>query len=388
MSLNPVRRRPRRDALLAIGLGAAIACTATATAGAAELDVVAEGLSNPRGMTFGPDGRLYVAEAGKGGFGACIQTPQGKQCYGATGAITRVNVRSGRMDQIVKRLPSLAVQAETTGDPDGDSATGPHDISFDGDRAYFTVGLGANPAARADLGPAGPKFAGLYRIGRRGKVSRVADLGAYEAANNPDSGQPDAMIDSNPFSVDASAGERILVTDAGGNDLLRVRPDGKVTTLAVFRPFKTALAPAFLGLPPGTKIPYQPVPTGVVRAPGQGAYVGQLTGFPFPVGEASVYRVRRGRTTVKAGGFTNIIDVGFAGGNLYVLQITSKGLLGGPSPGKLVKIEPDGTRVELAAGKLMQPTGLAVSDDRDVYVGNHGTSGTDGEIVRIPAEDG
>jgi len=384
VSLEPVRRRPRRDALLAIGLGAAIACTATATAGAEELEVVADGLSNPRGMTFGPDGRLYVAEAGKGGFGACITSPEGpgEQCVGATGAITRINVRSGRSRQIVRRLPSLAEQAETTGDPDGDNATGPHDISFDGHRAYFTVGLAADPAVRAQLGPSGPRFAGLYRIGRHGKVTRVADLGAYEASRNPDG----KALDSNPFSVDASVGDRILVTDAGGNDLLRVRPDGKVTTLAVF-PFGSALAPPFLGLPPGTKSPYQPVPTGVVRAPGKGTYVGQLTGFPFPVGEANVYRVRRGRTTVRAGGFTNIIDVGFAGGNLYVLQLTSAGFLAGPSPGKLIKIEPDGTRTELAAGDLMQPSGLAVSDDGDVYVSNNGTSGTDGEIVRIPADE-
>src|SRR3954447_20187708 len=41
--------------------------------------VFAKGLYNPRGLKFGPDGYLYVAEAGKGGanstVGICEQVP-------------------------------------------------------------------------------------------------------------------------------------------------------------------------------------------------------------------------------------------------------------------------------------------------------------------------
>ena len=33
--------------------------------------VIADGLDNPRGLTFAPDGTLYVAEAGQGGAGPC-----------------------------------------------------------------------------------------------------------------------------------------------------------------------------------------------------------------------------------------------------------------------------------------------------------------------------
>jgi hypothetical protein len=341
-------------------------------------------LANPRGMSFGPDGHLYVAESGRGGSGRCMAGPVGGEvCAGSTGAITRVNVRNGRKRRIVTRLPSLAAQE---GANRGTNATGPNDVSFDGRVAYFTVGLGAAPAARAQFGSIGQKFASLYRINRRGKVVRVADLGNYETRRNPDAGQPGSAVYTNPYSVDATIGSRVLVTDAGGNDLLQVARRGRVRTLAVF-PARQTPAPPFLNMPAGAEIPYEAVPTGVVRAGARSTYVGQLTGFPFPTGAAQIFRVRGGGDPiVKARGFTTVVDVA-AGrrGTIYVLQITSNGLAAEPSPGKLIQIARNGKRTELAAGKLQQPTGLAVARNGDVYVANRGTSGSAGQIVRIAA---
>src|SRR5204863_257016 len=81
-------------------------------------------------------------------------------------------------------------------------------------------------------------------------------------------------------------GDGWVVTAAGGNDILRVSPHGKISLIAVLHA-KMVLAPPFLGLPPGTKIPMQAVPTSVVCGPDGALYVGQLTGFPFPVGAAN-----------------------------------------------------------------------------------------------------
>jgi hypothetical protein len=372
----------QRQVRASLALGVALACTVAAPAGAQGLDVVTDGLSNPHGIAFGPDGKLYVAEAGHGGSGPCIPGPEAEDsCYGPTGAITRVNVRSGKSRQIVSGLPSLAAQ---TGDAPGSDGLGPNDVSFRGRIAYFTIGLGSNPAARDELGRAGRRFAGLYRIGRKGRVRRVVDLGAYEARNDPDNGRPTAEVDTNPFSVDASGTGRILVTDAGGNALLRVSPSGRVRTVAVF-PFGRTVAPPFLGLPPGTEVDYQPVPTGVVRAPGGAAYVGQLTGFPFPVGAANLFHVSGdGELAVHASGFTNVVDIARSSdGDLYALQIATAGLAGEPSAGKLLRVAADGTQTELAAGTLEHPTGIAVAKNGDVYVANRGGSPDNAQIVRI-----
>jgi glucose/arabinose dehydrogenase len=79
-------------ALLALG-GAAPAQDAGAPEplGASPFKVVAQGLDNPRGLAIGPNGTLYVAEAGKGGTGPCgVNAEGGKACYGKSGAVTRL----------------------------------------------------------------------------------------------------------------------------------------------------------------------------------------------------------------------------------------------------------------------------------------------------------
>ena len=78
-----------------------------------------------------------------------------------------------------------------------------------------------------------------------------------------------------------------VVADAAGNNVLGVYLQKAISTLAAF-PDVMVDAPPFLGLPAGTKIPMQAVPTTVaVRPKDPNVYVGQLTGFPFPPGRAA-----------------------------------------------------------------------------------------------------
>lgn len=338
-------------------------------------DVVATGLNNPRGITISPDGSLYVAEAGTGGNGPCIPSSDGTTpCFGTTGSITRINLRTGAQERVATGFPSLA-------GPDGGGAIGPAGISFQGQgNGYITIGLGANPALRANLGAAGAAMAHEARMQPNGRWSAEADLGIFEMAFNPALGP----VDTDPFGILALPGKQI-VADAGGNDLIEINANGRIQTLAVF-PNQLEPAPPFLHLPPGTQIPSEPVPTTVAVGPDGAYYVGQLTGFPFQPGSAHIFRVspQGGTPVVAYSGFTNIISIAFGSdGSLYVLEISKNGLLSGDPAGALIKVLPDGTRSELAAGQLLMPGGMALGSDGTIYVTNWSVLAGGGQVLRI-----
>jgi hypothetical protein len=349
------------------------ATAATSEPGTGDLTVVATGLDNPRGLVMAPGGVVLVTEAGRGGPGPCIIGAQAQTfCLGATGAITAI--WPGHQARIVRGLPSL-------GTPNQSEVFGPHDIALTKAGALVTIGLGTDPARRAELGPAGTLIGQTVRLGPSG-ASAFADLAAYEAANDPDQDQPGTGPDSNPYGLWPYR-DGVVVTDAGGNDLLRLDRQGRISTLAVF---PTTPTPNPFG---GPDIPMHFVPTTVTTGPDKALYVGQLTGFPFPVGGAKVWRIVPGQApTVFAEGFTNIIDIAFDhNGRLLVLEIFANGLLSGDPTGALIRVERDGSRTELARIGLVTPTGVAVADDGTIYISNKGTLVGQGEVLRLRVRD-
>jgi hypothetical protein len=381
-----VRRKSMRKlgSLLVVTIMLVVSLTpglaAAAPASQAGFQVIASGLDNPRGLAFAPGGLLlYVAEAGSGGPGPCAPGPEGEQCFGSSGAVSVINVKKAAQMRVATGLPSLA-------GADGSFATGPHDISFQGrGNAYVVIGQGGNPADReTNFGPGGAGLAQLVRMTPKGNWKNVSDLGAFEVSANPEA----TDIDSNPYAVLALPGKQI-VADAGGNDLLAVRTNGSVSTLAVF-PNRMVDAPPFLGLPPGTQIPMDAVPTSVVQGPDGAFYVGQLTGFPFPVGGANVYRVPAGGgdPEIFASGLTAIVDIAFGpDGKLYVLEIAKNGLLAafgsGDWTGRLVRIEADGSQTEIASEGLVAPGGMTFGPGGAIYVTNYSTSADSGQVIKI-----
>lgn len=326
---------------------------------------VATGLDNPRGLAFGPDGVLYVAESGRGGRGPCRTGPEGGPvCFGRSGAITKIY--KNRKVRVVKNLPSLGAQGS------GDEATGPSDVAVDRHgRIYFTVGLGGDPDLRRQITEL-RGTAKLYQV-RRSGPSVVADLGGYEARVNPDGVRPP---DTNPNGVAAYRDGR-LVADAGGNSLVKVGTRGRLSTVAVFgtRPAKA---------PDGSTIPMQAVPTSVVQGPDGAFYVGELTGFPFPKGQARVWRVKPGhRPQVYATGFTTIIDLAWGPDRkLYVLEIATNGLLSRDRTGALKRVGRHGSHQVIASRGLTAPGGLAIRG-KHAYISNCSVCAGKGSVVRV-----
>ena len=346
-------------------LGAAVAALAIpAGVSASTITQVMRGLDNAKGLAFGPEGALYVAEAGRGGpaSGLCFTSPRpdlGFRCYGATGAISRY--WHGTQERIVTGLPSLENPAFAG------AAAGPQHISFQGRGGmYVTIGFGGDPSSRDALFP-GLGFSQLLKITPSGVVHSVADIGAYEAANNPDGLQ----VDTNAYAVLALPGHQ-LVTDAGGNSLLDVRADGSVSTVTTFPKVIGGFGPT------------DAVPTQVVLGPDDAYYVSNLSGVPFTPGSARVWRVLPdGSKTIYADGLTQVTDLAFgADGSLYVLQHATTPFFGGP--GSIVRIAPSGARTIVdTQGRLSHPAGLVVGPDGALYVANYSTAPDVGEVLKI-----
>ncbi|MEG3858585.1 ScyD/ScyE family protein [Microcoleus sp. herbarium12] len=341
-----------------------------------QIEVLASGLDSPRKLSFGPDGSLYVAEAGRGGTGASIPSPSQPDAslfYGATGAITRI--QNGVAQRVVTGLPSLAL-------PDGSDASGVSDIEFDAyGNAYAIVGLASNPANRDEVLQV-PDFSHLIAIDNfdgGASWTRLRDFGAYEQNNNPD-GQ-DVITNLYDLLIEDNTA---YVIDAGANDLLSQRAFGGEVTLETVFATRTAIDPLT-----GETVVRQPVPTSVAVGPDGALYVGQLTGFPFQSEIARVYRINaEGQPEVYADGFTHIIDLAFDNsGGLYVLEYDADGLLNGSDAGALIYVSPDGkTRTAIAGDELINPTGLEIGADGDIYISNKGFIAGQGEVLRLSLE--
>lgn len=375
MDLRPGRRAAAVTLSLLTGLGAlGLAPDADADArdrghgSSGEPEVVATGLDNPRHLAVS-GGSLYVAEAGVGGAGPCFAGAEGETCYGATGAVTRV--RHGRQTRVVTGLPSAA-NPET-----GGGAVGPSDLVVRGHRYTVALGLGADPGVRAGQ-PRGIRLLGTVATGRLGSpgLRVVADVGAYESRVNPDG----TDLDTNPVAL-LRRGHRTDVVDAGGNALLRLGRHGGIRTTAVF-PSVVTPAPV-----PGGVVDMDAVPTAVAQGPDGALYVSQLTGFPFPVGAASIWRVVPGQAPTRyATGLTNVTDLAFdRDGSLYVVQVTDQGLAAEAPPlGSVVRVARGGGAAHTTVrGGLLLPYGITLHHG-SAYVTTGSALADAGQVVRIP----
>lgn len=368
-SAEALHRTVRRggSVLAALMFCLAFAAPASLHAQSANISHFAGGLNNPRGLKFGLDGCLYVAEGGAGGDMSTVGTgveqvlpPVGPYTGGFTARISKISP-DGTVSTVVDGLPSSATSPDM-----GSLTSGVGDVAFIGQTLYAILSGAGESHGLANTDNA------VLKIGKDGDIDLVADLSIYQKAN------PTAVIEEDDFEPDGTwysmleARGKLFAVEPNHGELVMVNPhNGKIERVADISASQGHIVP--------TALAYD----------GRDFYVGNLGTFPIVEGSAKVLKISpKGEVSTYATGFTTILGLAFdRQGRLYVLENTTGpvNLFPTPMTGKVLRIDSPGHVVEIAWG-LFLPTGMTFGPDGNLYVSNVGFGPPPvglGEIVKI-----
>jgi hypothetical protein len=323
----------------------------------------ATGFNNPRGLKFGPDGMLYVAEGGTGGgnstVGQCEQVPApvGPYTGAATGGrISKVD-SNGVRTTVTDQFPSSQTSENLV--------SGVADVAFIGDTLYaITAGSGCSHGVpNTDNG--------IFRIGGDGSITLVADLSAFQKAHpvaHPEA--DDFEPDGTWYSMVAVRGSLYAVEPNHG-ELDRITTGGAISRVADISASQGHIVP--------TSVAYHGV-----------FYVGNLNTFPITPGASKILQITPGGSvSTVATGLTMITGVAFdSRGRMYVLENTVTAGFPTPGEGEIVRIT--GGKKEVIVSGLALPTAMTFGPDGALYVSNLGFGPPPiglGEVLRIRLGD-
>jgi hypothetical protein len=392
MDVSGLRRMLVAGATVALTALGASGFIATASSAAATVTPFGpSGLDNPRGLAFGPDGRLYVAEAGSGGKECLPPAHEEEQCIGFTSGVSSIDAHDGH--KVISGEFSVAGK-------EGTAATGIDGISFDNDGGLFAIETGSTdivPQSSPKVSPptlekARSQIGRLIELrpGGRG-LTTIGNVGHFDfqwsgEKENIERVPGHQFPDANPYGVYAAPNERFVV-DAASNTLDEVRADGSVKVL-VFIPNPT---------PPNQPAFTDAVPTCVARGSDGAFYIGELTGGGSGPGASIVWRVVEGQQPQQwASGLTAVTGCGFGSdGRFYATEFSTLGFESfAPGTGALVRVPPHSTAPIAvvsntpghADSPLSFPNGFAAGPNGGIYVSNWSilpSSQKLGQVVRI-----
>ncbi|MDQ2863494.1 MAG: ScyD/ScyE family protein [Bacteroidota bacterium] len=176
--------------------------------------------------------------------------------------------------------------------------------------------------------------------------------------------------DSHPYNLMKGPDGDIYICDAGANAIIHRKSAGHYSVLAEL--------PGVANPTPVGPPQVQAVPTGIIFD-GHNFLVTTLTGFPFPEGQAVIYKVSpHGNVSIYQQGLTTLVDI--ADGNMYghmVLHYASFGAMGfAANTGSLTLV--NGSSATVLAGNLNMPVGIKQVNDHTWYITVMG----DGTVIK------
>lgn len=401
---------------LALGSTPAAAQEGTPDAGGPPLppncSAIAENLINPRYVAVADDGTVYVTENGTGGDELLDIAEPGSEAEesadaGASPAVEIVEDAAtpeasaeqgppptrGDTGQVTKIAPDGTQSVLATGLPSYSIGAGPHGIVVADDQIWVAIGGVAISVSLVPL----PNENSILRIDpASGEVTLVAELGSYEADNNPDG----TDVNSNIYGLALGADGRLYAADAGANTIYSVDPaSGEFSLVGVIPgPALPGEAAADGATPAAGEevVARQSVPTGIAVGPDGTLYAALLAGEPNPPGSTTIVSVATDGTVEDIGtGLTWLVGVAVApDGTVYGSQLSDNLEAEQPEPGSVQRIGTDGAPEPVLEG-LVLPHGITVDGDGNLYVVTNslvlGPGAPQGQVLRcdgVGAADG